>query len=481
MKYAIAAGHEETARAAESILQEGGNAVDAAIAAFLMTWVCEPCMASAGGGGFAQIYTAERKSILLDFFCQTPRSKRIETREFFPIEVNFGDTQEHFHIGAASVAVPGSVAGLFALYDRFGQLPLELLFAPAIQAAKEGVAINRFQHLDFQLLSPILQHQEEGRQLFFQDGQLKPLGAIIKMPGLADYLEHLWREGARAFYDGEIATKIEAQQKLQGGYLRREDLLNYQVNWQTPSRVSFGDRVVLCNPAPHPGGQILRKTLRTFTQVSAKEANQSSLAQTLARVFIDSPKPQAPSPDQKHGSTTHFSIVDQWGNAISLTASNGEGSGYFIPDTDIQLNNMLGEAALLPNGFHTWPANTRLGSMMTPSMVVDSQGNLHLVTGSSGAGRIPYAIAQVIYHNQWRGVPLEEAVNGPRMHLAGQSLEIEPGFDLDSLHLPAPYQANLWSAPNLFFGGAHSVQVQPGALMAVPDRRRDGVVLQQNS
>ncbi|MEM1220928.1 MAG: gamma-glutamyltransferase, partial [Bacteroidota bacterium] len=89
MKYAIAAGHEKTAQAAESILLEGGNAVDAAIAAFLVTWVCEPCMASAGGGGFAQIYTAKRESVLLDFFCQTPRSKHIENREFFPIEVNF--------------------------------------------------------------------------------------------------------------------------------------------------------------------------------------------------------------------------------------------------------------------------------------------------------------------------------------------------------------------------------------------------------
>ena len=477
MKYAISAGHEFTAKAAEQVLQEGGNAIDAAIAAFIMTWVVEPCMSSAGGGGFAHIYTSERKAYLLDFFCQTPGQKSLKTPDFFPIEVNFGDTIEHFHIGAASVAVPGSVAGVFALYKQFGSLPIRLLFEPAIEAAKSGVAINGFQHLDFSLLAPILHHQEAGRQLFFEDGKLKSQGSIITMPQMADYLDYLCREGEAAFYLGEIAQKIARQQAYFGGYLQQSDLTNYKVRWQSPRVIPLAGHQVLCSPAPHPGGNILASALKIMEEHISPEGPNSLHPPQLANTLIDLKDQLSKQPGvNKHGSTTHFSIVDQKGNAVSLTASNGEGSGYFIPGTDIQLNNMLGEAALLPEGFHNWPNNTRLGSMMTPSIVIDKEGLLQLVTGSSGAGRIPYAIAQVIYHNQVRGIDLHKAVNGPRMHLSGNTLEIEPGFEVNEFSLPAPYIVNQWSAQNLFFGGAHSVAIKNGQLIAAPDLRRDGVI-----
>lgn len=479
MPYAIAAGHDYTAEAAEEILLAGGNAADAAIAAFVMTWVCEPCMASAGGGGFANIYTSSRKSYLLDFFCQTPRRKEQKDPEFFPIEVNFGDSQELFHIGAASVAVPGSVAGVFALYHRFGSLPLSLLFEPAIEAAKAGVAINRFQHLDFRLLTPILKHREAGRALFFEDGQLKKEGTILPMPQMADYLDYLWREGERAFYQGEIAQKIAEQQAMHRGYLQAQDLADYRVQWQQNQSITLQDLRILCNPTPHPGGSILAQALQAFSDYIGTNVSPADFAAQLANALLTIRRPDKPN-NSKQGSTTHFSIVDGQGNAVSITASNGEGSGYFIPGTDIQLNNMLGEEALLPEGFHNWPTNTRLGSMMTPSIVTDKNGQLQLVTGSSGAGRIPYTIAQVIYRNQVLKQPIDQSVNGARMHLNKNTIELEPGFEQDAMRIPASIQQNHWNAPNLYFGGAHSVQVAGQHLMAAPDRRRDGVVRVKN-
>ena len=121
-QFAISTGHPKTTGAARVILSDGGNAIDAAIAAFAMSWVAEPCMSSAGGGAFAMVYYQGEHPRLFDFF---------------PVTVNFGDTTEVFHVGKASIAVPGSVAGIFALHEAFGTIPLTVLFEPAILAAKK--------------------------------------------------------------------------------------------------------------------------------------------------------------------------------------------------------------------------------------------------------------------------------------------------------------------------------------------------------
>ena len=137
-QFAISTGHPKTTGAARVILSDGGNAIDAAIAAFAMSWVAEPCMSSAGGGAFAMVYYQGENPRLFDFFCQTPRNNNINPSiDFYPVTVNFGDTTEVFHVGKASIAVPGSVAGIFALHEAFGTIPLTVLFKPAILAAKK--------------------------------------------------------------------------------------------------------------------------------------------------------------------------------------------------------------------------------------------------------------------------------------------------------------------------------------------------------
>ena len=189
MGYAIASGHIATTQAAEEVLRAGGNAVDAAIAAFTVAWVAEPCMASAGGGGFAITRVNGDPVLLFDFFCQTPRIKKpAEESDFFPIVVDFGATRETFHVGLGATAVPGAIAGVFALHERYGRMPIRELLQPAIEAAAHGVEINRFQYEGARLLESILRLHPRGRTLFLRNDRLAAVGEIC--PALVERGDH---------------------------------------------------------------------------------------------------------------------------------------------------------------------------------------------------------------------------------------------------------------------------------------------------
>ncbi len=222
----VSAGHKVTAETAIEILNAGGNAYDAAIGALLASFVAEPCMSSAGGGGFLLAHTAKGKNLLFDFFCQTPKSKKpLNTLEFFPVELNFGDAKETFHIGAGSIAVPGSVAGIFDIHKNLCTIPLSTLAQPAIKLAKEGVPVDDFQHYDFVLLENIIRKDKQVAPSFFPDNSLISKGSPLAFPKMADYFEYLTKEGPDAFYQGEIAEKIVNISMEHGGFITKEDLL----------------------------------------------------------------------------------------------------------------------------------------------------------------------------------------------------------------------------------------------------------------
>jgi gamma-glutamyltranspeptidase/glutathione hydrolase len=473
MNYAISAGHPATAAAADTILRAGGNAVDAAIAAFLMSWVAEPCMSSAGGGGFALVEMDGHAPILLDFFCQTPGWKRpaIE-QDFYPITVDFGDTMEVFHVGKGSTGVPGSVDGLFQLYERFGSMPLKDLFEPAIAAAHDGLVVNGFQALDFKLLEPILAIDPQIKELFFGAGRLIREGEVLRLPAMADFLDYLWREGKEAFYRGEVAHKIIADYS-HGGHLTRADFHRYQSIWRKPLEVPYGNHRVFTNPLPSIGGIRIAWFLESLLQ---EEKGTAPLDQQHLTSLMEAFRHiRRQPPTGIHGSTTHFSLTDRSGNAVSLTASNGEGCGYFVEGTDVQLNNMLGEAALLPQGFHSWQPNVRLSSMMAPTMVFSGPDRtLELVTGSSGAGRIPFAIAQVIHYALDYNLPINEAVNYARIHWQAGSWDVEPGFITEGVPLLPEEKLRVWQSQSLYFGGVNTVKVKHGVASAAADERREG-------
>ena len=502
MNIAIAAGHEATADTALEILQAGGNAFDAAIGALFTAFIAEPCMASAGGGAFAQVFQASGKAMLFDFFCQTPIFRRSsEELDFYPIEVDFGDAKEIFHIGRGSVAVPGSIAGLYAMHAHLASMPMYELVQPAIQLAKEGVVMNNFQHLDLSLLEEILRVDTQASSVFFPKGHLLKVGEHLHMPQLADFLDSLAKEGPDFFYRGEIAQKIVADHQQTGGLLTMDDFSNYEVLIRQPLQLKYQDWHVFTNPLPSTGGAILVLLLQAMQHqtmqahpTSAAHIRQlhpileavdtmgkqpEALLNALLNNNISSAKIEGIYPERlgKWGSTSHFNITDAYGNAVSLSTTIGEGSGCFIEGTDMQLNNMLGEAALLPNGFHSWPQNQRLSSMMAPTIVLDQFYRPKIVTGSGGASRIPAAIFQVINNLLNYQLPVEEAVSSPRLHLEHELFNIEYGFEqevgLETIH----QQVVRWKNPSMFFGGVHTIYRDGDTYQAAGDPRRDGVAL----
>lgn len=490
MNTGIAAGHEETARAAADVLQAGGNAVDAAIAAFFMSWVAEPCMSSAGGGAFALVAMEGEPIVLYDFFCQTPRQKRPpHESDFFPVTVDFGDTREVFHVGKGATAVPGAVAGIFALHRRYGTMPMTDLVQPAAAAAKNGVIVNDFQHFDFDLVKPILELHERTHTVFFPGGKVAAVGERICLSDMADFLEVLAKEGEALFYQGEIAQQIVRDYSTGGGSLTMEDFAGYQVRIRQPLHFPWHGKTVYTNPAPSIGGAIIALTMGALADENVPDDYLSEAhIERMYRVFaqVDA---LGKSPEHLHqavrtwqqktwGSTTHFNVADRRGNAVSLSSTIGEGCGYVVPGADILLNNMLGEAALMPNGFHSWRENVRLSSMMAPTMVCNETQQPEIVLGTGGASRIAFAISQVLSLLIDYKLPVEVAVNAPRVHWEHDILHIEAGFkDIPAITLSAQQQLKLWQQRSLFFGGVHTLRRIDNYWTAAGDERRDGVAL----
>ena len=182
---------------------------------------------------------------------------------------------------------------------------------------------------------------------------------------------------------------------------------------------------------------------------------------------------------RKSGNTTHVSVVDEHDNFVSITTSHGEGCGYYIPNTDIMLNNMLGEEDLCPEGFFKWPENKRISSMMSPTLFLERNKPIAAL-GSGGSNRIRSAIVQAISNYIDFGMSPDECVNAPRIHWENMHLDVEPGFDLDiidGLELPGNAEKIYWTAKNMYFGGVHAVfKDKNGHIDAVGDRRRVGAV-----
>ncbi len=480
MKGAFSGGHELTLATAKEILVNGGNAFDAAIASFCSMFITEPCMASAGANGFAMIYQDGKGFEMLDFFSQTPISKNLnQDLHYYPIEVNFGNETEIFNVGLAAAAVPGAIAFIFKLHELYGSIPIKDLIQPACNYAKEGVILNAFQAYDLHLLAEIFKQDLSVEDIFFKNGAIKKEGDKIKMPEMADFLEFISYEGRRGFYEGEIAKMIAEDAKRLGGFLTREDFEKYKVNFIHPVSIPLDRRHTLqtCNSPSKGGlglglffGHLLNENQDVPTAIKSSQNKLEDLNQaqiTLENFYPNNGLKSVINSNAFKG-TSHFNILDKWGNAISLTCSLGEGCGYFIPGTAMHLNNMLGETFLLPNGNHSWIPSTRLNSMMTPSMIKDIESNkLKYLTGSGGASRIPFAIGQVINNVLFKKMSLHTATDAPRCHIMNDILHFEKGCEINQVH----HNIHEWEEQSLFFGGVHSILIDSDITAAADERR----------
>jgi gamma-glutamyltranspeptidase / glutathione hydrolase len=512
---AIAAGHPLTAEAGARVLAEGGNAVDACVAAGFASWVAESPLTGPGAGGFMLIHRAsDRSTRVLDFFVAVPglglRNGTAGDMDAVAIDFTPESSQE-FRIGAASCAVPGAAAGLEAAHRSFGSLPWQILLEPAVELARRGLELTKEQAYLHRLLDLILRHTDEGQAIYGRDGRPLATGDRLVLADLGRTLERLADRGAGDLYRGELGRALVHHVRERGGAITSRDLAEYRVIRRRPVRTAFLGHEFASNPPPSTGGvligyglrlldrfrplpregsapgmrliaEVMREQARARGGRFAHELYRGGLALrlydeaavTAALARIESRAPATPELVAARG-TTHVSVVDLEGNAAALTASTGSGSGLIVPGTGVHLNNMLGELDLSPAG-GALRAGVRMTSMMAPSLVLGGD-RPRLVVGSAGSARLRGAILQIVVNVVAHGLPVAEAIERPRIHFEEPQLHCEAGIEPSELErLEAwGYELVRWRGRNLYFGGAAGVEERSnGELAAAGDSRRGG-------
>ncbi|MCP9485566.1 MAG: gamma-glutamyltransferase [Gaiellaceae bacterium MAG52_C11] len=436
MRGAIAAGHPLTAEAGARVLENGGNAVDACIAAAFAAFVTEGPLTGPAGGGFLLAHV-EGEATLLDCFFSVPAEALGEIEH---LTVDFGSTTQSYHVGEGSIAVPGLLPGLRDAHRRFGQLRWEELVAPAIEIARAGVDVSEAQAFLHEILVAVLQRDDGGRRIYADADHLDT-------SELAATLERIGADPVAAVRG--LLPELES------------DLDAYRPVEREPLRSTIDGREVLTTPAPSRGGAIVAAALAGFGASTSLDGRAQALREAYGAESVGG-----------IAGTTHISVIDAAGNAAGLSSTLGAGSGVHRGGT--QLNNMLGEFDVIGSG-ELIPGE-RLASMMTPTLVLE-EGRPRLVLGSAGSVRLAGAIAQVA-DAVISGAAVGEAITAPRFHVVGErELHLEGGWPAAAAEeLPeGVWEVSPWQSLNLYFGGVSAVELRAdGSLDAAGDPRRGG-------
>ena len=491
---AIACGHEVTASAAAFALAAGGNAFDAIVAGICAACVAEPVLCSLAGGGYLLARQGDAEPEVYDFFVDTPLERRDDdSLDLHPIQADFGDTTQEFHIGLGSVATPGIAAGLFEVHRELCRLPFEELVRPAVAAARDGVVVNRLQAYIFEICGPIYVATPEARSVYGKGGASLPRdGELFRQPALADTFGALARTGPGLLYGGELGRRLVEACTAGGGQLALADLERYAVVKRRALARDYHHARVHTNPPPSRGGILIAFALALLDGLPAagrarwlptlaaamrlaNRARTEDDERLLDRDLLARYRAELSARPGCDRGTTHISVADADGNLAAASLSNGEGCGHLLPGTGIMLNNMLGEEDLNPGGFQRWAPGTRMASMMAPTLV-EYEGT-QAVLGSGGSNLIRSAILQVIANLVDFGMAPEEAVAAPRIHVEGDLLSMEGGFTAEEEMTLAGsgLTTEHWKERNLFFGGVHIVGRGDAGLTACGDPRRGGV------
>lgn len=446
MRAGVAAGHPATVAAGIEILEEGGSAADAAVAASLASCVAETVMTGLLGGGHA-IYWDGREGWNLDCFVDVPSGEGAPPVE---LRVPFGEELVHYAVGPGTCAVPGLPRGLGALHARFGRLPWGRLVEPALALARTGVPVPPAHAACLAMLAPVFTMQPDGARIYAPAGQPLGTGDLLHQPGLVRALELVSVEGPDSTYTGSLAEALVAG--VAGIAVTRGDLERYEHRWERPVEVGWAGHRFLTRA----GLSGVPETLRRLPQLRGLGA---------ARVHALLAALDGPGAE---GHTTNLVTADADGNACVLTSSLGLGTGDFLPGLDLQLNSMLGEVDLV---LEPLLPGERMHSMMAPSLALDEDG-LALAIGSAGGTRLRTALVGVAAGILDEGLDPLEAVQRPRFHRAGDVVNAEPGVDERALaELEATgLRVRRWPAPHHYFGGV-SLLARAGA---VGDPRRSG-------
>jgi len=510
------------------ILKKGGNAVDASVAVGFALAVTLPRAGNLGGGGFVLIYDKEENDVYsIDYRSAAPKSA---TSDLFVQEdsiVRFGHLVN---------AVPGSVAGLLKAHQNHGTMPLSDLLMPSIKLARDGFEVTHDLNYVLEWGKESMLSNEASKNKFYSANE-NPLEikSIFKQPNLAKTLFMISKKGANVFYRGEIAKWISEQSLSNGGLITLEDMASYEAKYRKPIETSYrGYKIVSMAPAAS-GGLVLLQTLNILENFNLKDSGHNSaktihiLSEAMQRAYADraeyhgdpdyynvpikgilSKEYSKDLSDQISGlrtpdgkiyegdikkydespDTTHFSVIDTKGNAVSNTYTLGSsfGSGVTIKKGGFLMNNQMRNFSHFYGRddmqYGTSEANKlepgkRMISTQTPTLVFYPNGDLFMILGSPGGGRIPNIITQVISNVIDHEMSFTEAIIAPRINqrLKG-NLQLETGFSPDTISLLIDRGHKVESSNTM--GSVQAIFVEQGNIYGVADTRRPGALAKGN-
>ena len=499
---AVATTSQLAADAARDVAAAGGNAVDCALAAALLTINTEPGVCALGGSAFITIWPADDEPVTIDGNVAVPGAGLSEDQRrqgAVEVTMNYGGGIRTL-VGPGSVAVPGTLAAMELAWKKFGSIPWDLIFEPTIRACREGFSLSAACRYYLGYSSKVVfDRSKDGFDALHRaDGTLLDAGDRVIVPHLADSLDAIARNGARVFYEGEIAAAISNHCRDGNGMLTAEDLSSYRAVERPSLRADIGDWHLASNPPPAVGGSVLTAMLLACADLPDQRWTEAALTQLIAaqRACLDFRRRNLDFADDvsaeaahlvesarsgqllsrwTSASTVHTSVVDNEGTGCAMTASSGYGSGEMPPGTGLWLNNCLGEIELNRRGLDAGPPGSRLPSNMAPS--VARKPGAVLAVGSPGADRITTALQQFLINYLQLEMPLRDAISHPRVHVdtSGEEIRLmaEAGLDLPATDLPV----TVFPEIVMYFGGVGTALCDSTTgLDAAADPRREGGV-----
>ncbi|MGD8288076.1 MAG: gamma-glutamyltransferase [Gemmatimonadota bacterium] len=528
----VATTDHRASRIGVDVLEAGGNAVDAVVAVSFALAVVNPEAGNVGGSGFMLVRLPDGTTAALDYRGVAPKAA---TADMFAS--NRGERDDPSQLGHLAVAVPGSVRGLQDAHDRFGSMDWALLVEPAVELARGFAADDRLRRSYEPHIVDGLARFGASAQIFLPDGEPPPLGKPFRQTDLAHTLERIRDGGADGFYRGETADLIVEEMRRGGGLLTHEDLTSYTAVWREPVRFGYRGHTVVSMPPSSSGGVTLAAAAhilacwdltglpwhgtrhvhmlaeawrRAFAdrnhyladpdRVAMPIETLCSAAYGLHRASGISPDTATPSDEVSPGAeafdrerhTTHVSIVDPAGGAASLTTTLNTwyGSKVVAAGTGVLLNNEMDDFTARPGvpnhfGLVQGEANAvapgkRMLSAMTPTLVLDSAGDLALVLGAPGGSTIITTVFQVISNIVDHGMSLVDAVAAPRVHHQHlpDRISVEPGGLAAEVVERLRAMGHEVKEAREPWGDVEAVGVGPaGVLEGVADPRRGGTAL----
>ena len=500
VQVAIAAGSQIAADAGATIANSGGNAVDAALAATLVSMSTDLGVMALGASGFISIWAPDGKPVVIDAYAEMPGRNAPSNRfgqSTQEVWFDYGGGVKNI-VGHGTVATPGIFAGMGMASEHYGYLDWSTVVEPAFHWAKQGFPLTGG-------AAEYLAHTHEAifawqpasyAALHHENGQCLQAGERVHIPGLAQSLRQIAVDGAQSFYTGEIGQRIAAEIQAHDGLLSELDLAAYEALARSPITIRCGDWTVATNPAPAIGGASMAAMLllRNHPPILSWDAGGTQAWVNIQQAVLDYRSEHLDGLvnnaaeianlihlahqghlASKSPSTIHISAVDSHGLACALTASAGYGSGVLVPDTGIWLNNSLGEIDLHPKGLQNLSPGDRLTSNMAPTVARRDDGTI-LAVGSPGAARITTAIAQVLSNYIQLGMPLEVAIDHPRLHVERFEDNLSVAFENRlSLNNLTGWQPRCFPAHSMYFGGVQAALFhEKNGLQAVADPRRTG-------